>query len=153
MRQKNRGQATVEFAFVVFLFFMLLFAVLDIGIYAFDKMGANEVAREVARIVAVGSADATELEKINSRLQGMKQAKLRLNYYEADADLANRLLAVAAKLPAVSGGNLQLGADSTVTNGNIRVCLTAAPRFKIGFANLLLPAEFSSGNVEMRLEN
>ena len=153
MQQGNRGQAMVEFALVAGLFFFLFFAVFDVGIYAFDRLGANEIAREVARLVAVGSADATELDKINSRLQGMKQVKLKLNYYEADAELRSRLQAVAARLPALSGGNLQYGVDAAVTSGNIRVCLTAAPRFTIGFAHFVLPAELSSGNVEMRLEN
>ena len=153
MQQGSRGQAMVEFALVAGLFFFLFFAVLDLGIYSFDRLGATEIAREVARLVAVGSADAAELEKINNRLQGMKQVKLQLNYYEADAELLSRLQAVAVRLPALSGGNLQHGADAAVTSGNIRICLTAVPRFTIGFAKLLLPAELSSGNVEMRLEN
>ena len=152
MQQGNRGQATVEFSLVVALFFFLCFAALDVGIYAFDRLGANEMAREVARLVAVGNADAAQLNKINSRLQGMNQAKLRLNYREADAALTDRLQAVAAQLPALSG-QVYLGADATVTTGNIRVSLTAAPRFNIGFANFVLPAELSSGNVEMHLEN
>lgn len=49
MRGRSRGQALVEFALVVPLFLLMLFAIVDFSRYVYSNNSLNEVAREAAR--------------------------------------------------------------------------------------------------------
>jgi Flp pilus assembly protein TadG len=46
---RTRGQALVEFALVIPLFLLVLFAIIDMSRFVFDSNALNETAREAAR--------------------------------------------------------------------------------------------------------
>jgi Flp pilus assembly protein TadG len=52
-RNRTRGQALTEFAFVAPIFFLLLFAMLDFGRYVYYVQVLNNAAREGARYAIV----------------------------------------------------------------------------------------------------
>jgi hypothetical protein len=54
-KDKSRGQALVEFALVVPMFLLLLFAIVDMGRYVYASNSLNQAAREAARIGSVVS--------------------------------------------------------------------------------------------------
>lgn len=63
-RPRSRGQSLVEFALVLPIFLLLLFAVVDGGRYVFASSAVSNAAREAARLGSVeaywlGSADPT----------------------------------------------------------------------------------------------
>jgi Flp pilus assembly protein TadG len=52
-RPRRRGQALVEFALVVPIFCLLVFAVVDVARYVYNTNALNEAARQAARVGAV----------------------------------------------------------------------------------------------------
>jgi hypothetical protein len=52
-RDRSRGQSLVEFAIVVPLFFLLLFAFIDVGRYVYTTTAYGQAAREGARYGSV----------------------------------------------------------------------------------------------------
>ena len=51
---KSRGQALTEFALVIPLFLLILFAIVDMARFVYSSNALNEVAREAARQGTVG---------------------------------------------------------------------------------------------------
>lgn len=58
-KNKNKGQAIVEFALVIPVFLILAFGILEVGRLVFTQMIVAQAAREGARAVAV-SGDRTQ---------------------------------------------------------------------------------------------
>ena len=56
-RQRSRGQALAEFALVAPIFFLMLFAIIDFGRYAYYVQVLNNAAREGARYAIVHGAE------------------------------------------------------------------------------------------------
>ncbi len=54
-KRRSRGQALVEFALVVPMFLLLIFAIVDVGRYVYANNALNQTAREAARVGAVTS--------------------------------------------------------------------------------------------------
>ena len=54
--RKNQGQGLVEFAIVVPLFFLLVFAVLDLGRYYFVKITIENAVRQAGRFAVTGQS-------------------------------------------------------------------------------------------------
>ncbi len=52
-RERTRGQALVEFALVLPLFFLLLFGIIDVGRLVYVSNAFNQAAREAARYGSV----------------------------------------------------------------------------------------------------
>lgn len=57
-RRRSRGQALVEFALVVPIFFLILFAIIDFGRYVYYVQILNNAAREGARYAIVHGANS-----------------------------------------------------------------------------------------------
>lgn len=67
LRNRDRGQALVEFALIVPIFLLILFGIFDVGraIYAFNTI--NQAAREAARLAIVDQTVAhVQTEGANS---------------------------------------------------------------------------------------
>ncbi len=56
---RDRGAAAVEFALVVPILLMLLFGMIDYGLYFSNQLGVQQGARDAARQAAVGSSLGT----------------------------------------------------------------------------------------------
>lgn len=57
-RGRTRGQALVEFAMVLPIFLLVLFAIVDVARYVYTQNALNNMAREAARASAVESRPA-----------------------------------------------------------------------------------------------
>ena len=57
-RGRRRGQALVEFAMVLPIFLLVLFAIVDVARYVYTQNALNNMAREAARASAVESRPA-----------------------------------------------------------------------------------------------
>ena len=68
MRRRNEqgGQTLVEFALVLPLLLMILFAICQYGFLFYTYISVNQAAREGARHAAVGAADAAIVTKITA---------------------------------------------------------------------------------------
>ena len=55
VRKSNRGQSTVEFAFVAILFFELMFGIIDIGRLFFVELTLQNAMRQAGRYAVTGS--------------------------------------------------------------------------------------------------
>ncbi len=78
LAERDRGQAMVEFALVIPIFLLMLFAVIDFGRYVYTANGLNEAAREAARVGSVslrpecsGTRDACIQQIATSRVPGI----------------------------------------------------------------------------------
>ncbi|HEY8765645.1 MAG TPA: TadE/TadG family type IV pilus assembly protein [Dehalococcoidia bacterium] len=60
----ERGQSMVEFALIVPLFLLLMFAIVDFGMGFYSWITVTNAAREGARIGAVGADSATITQKV-----------------------------------------------------------------------------------------
>ncbi len=74
-RRRRRGQATVEFALVVPIFFMIVFGIIDLGRAVYMFNGVSQAAREIARATSVhpsaplgSSTDAAAVVTLQRRL-------------------------------------------------------------------------------------
>lgn len=57
-RDRSRGQALAEFAMVIPIFLLLLFAIVDVARYVYTQNALSNMAREAARVSAVESRPA-----------------------------------------------------------------------------------------------
>lgn len=57
-RNRTRGQALAEFAMVIPIFLLLLFAIVDVARYVYTQNALSNMAREAARVSAVESRPA-----------------------------------------------------------------------------------------------
>lgn len=85
--RNRQGQSTVEFAIAASLLFFFVFAIIEFGLWGFDRLTVNEAAYELARTVAVGGDDAAKVAQLNTRLSGLKQGEIWLTYQAAQSDL------------------------------------------------------------------
>lgn len=58
-RPQERGQALVEFAFVLTVFLTLLMGIVDLGRWVYTLTGTAEAAAEIARVTSVHPGGAT----------------------------------------------------------------------------------------------
>jgi Flp pilus assembly protein TadG len=89
-RTRERGQSMVEFAVVSQIFFLLLFAIWDVGGAYFDKLSLEQATRDAARKAVVNrslptasivAAAQAEAKKTGSRLDS---SKLTVNVTSTD---------------------------------------------------------------------
>src|SRR5207247_5479201 len=109
IRQLRKGAATVEMAFVVSIFLLLLFGIFEYCRFVFIRQVVVNAAREGARYAVVNTTDTTVVSDtqawVLTRLSGMdKQAKTyNCQVYMADATGKNiRAAANAAFGPHVA---------------------------------------------------
>ena len=71
-RRRSRGQALVEFALVIPVFFMLLFGLIDLGHFVYVSNALNQAAREAARVGSVAGF-TQDCSGVPSRAQCIQQ--------------------------------------------------------------------------------
>ena len=150
--RKRQGQSTVEFAIAASLLFFFIFAIIEFGLWGFDRLTVNEASYELARTVAVGGDDAAKVAQINARLGGLKQGEIWLNYPAAQSDLTLSINKVKNGLTSIPAARIHVGVDAGVAVGKVRVTVTAQPRFSVPLLAAVAPGVVSSGPVEMWLE-
>ena len=150
--RKRQGQSTVEFAIAASLLFFFLFAIIELGLWGFDRLTVNEAAYELARTVAVGGDDAAKVAQLNARLSGLKQGEIWLTYQAAQSDLTRSINKVKNGLTSIPAARVHIGVDASVAAGKVRVTVTAQPRFSVPLLAALALGVVSSGPVEMWLE-
>ena len=150
--KKRQGQSTVEFAIAASLLFFFIFAIIEFGLWGFDRLTVNEAAYELARTVAVGGDDAAKVAQLNARLGGLKQGEIWLTYQAVQSDLTQSINKVKNGLTSIPAARIHIGVDAGVAAGKVRVTVTAQPRFSVPLVAAVAPASISSGPVEMWLE-
>lgn len=149
---RQKGQSTVEFAIVLPLLLFLVCAIMEFGVFMFDYLSVNEIAREMARTLSVGSSDTTLMTKINARFAGMNHVQVQIHVPSSDATVNASIATMLGQLTNVAQSNKNETVDASVATGDIEVIVTASPRFTIPLISNLVPAAISSGPVVMRME-
>lgn len=150
--RKRQGQSTVEFAIAASLLFFFLFAIIELGLWGFDRLTVNEAAYELARTVAVGGDDSAKVAQLNARLGGLKQGEIWLTYQAAQSDLTQSINKVKSGLTSIPAARVHVGSDAGVAAGKVRVTVIAQPRFSVPLIASVVPGVVSSGPVEIWLE-
>ena len=150
--RKRQGQSTVEFAIAASLLFFFVFAIIELGLWGFDRLTVNEAAYELARTVAVGGDDAAKVAQLNARLSGLKQGEIWLTYQAAQSELTQSINKVKNDLTSIPAARIHIGVEAGVAAGKVRVTVTAQPRFSVPLLAAVAPGVVSSGPVEMWLE-
>lgn len=150
--RRQQGQAIVEFAIVLPLFFFLVCVILEFGVFLFDYLSVNEIAREMARTMAVSSNNTTTITKLNARLAGMNTVQVQINLAsDTTATVSANVDTVMSQMTHVS--QYSVNENSAVVNGDIQVTVKAYPRFIIPLISQFIPATISSGIIVMRIES
>jgi Flp pilus assembly protein TadG len=151
LTNRQRGQSTLEFALVAPLFFFLVCIIMEFGILLFDYLSVNEIARELARTLAVGSYDITVLVNANDRFAKMNEVhvQIRVSNDMDDKTLEN----IEGCLGRITKAGVSVSRDAAVAAGTIAVIVTAKPRVNLALLSRFIPDEFSSGTVALRMEN
>jgi Flp pilus assembly protein TadG len=95
LRWEERGQSLVEFAMVVPIFLLLVFAIIDFGRLLMNQVTLTNATREGARIAAVGASSGEVTTRVQSAASGMNPS---VNYTPA----------------TIAGENLTVNATATV---------------------------------------
>lgn len=87
-RRRQEGAVTVEFALVLLPLLLIVFGIIQYGIYFFSLQSGTSVTREALRKVSVGDCqDAGQLEDyIESRLVGASTGNLSVTRTYLDQD-------------------------------------------------------------------
>jgi Flp pilus assembly protein TadG len=79
----ERGQSMVEFALIVPLFLLLMFAIVDFGMGFYSWITVTNAAREGARIGAVGADSATITQKVKDTAGSLNNSNLTISVSNA----------------------------------------------------------------------
>ena len=116
----ERGQSLVEFAMVVPLLLLLVFAIIDFG-RAFDSwITVTSAAREGARVGAVGADQATIISKVDQAASDLDQSKLTVNVTNAQGAPGSTVsvqVNYAFSFITPIGGLMQLIGGGSLPNG------------------------------------
>lgn len=116
-RRTSRGQALVEFALVIPVFFMLMFGLIDLGHFVYVSNALNQAAREAARVGSVVGY-TEDCSGVTSRAQCIQQVAIgRMAGAPAPT--------VASGCSRIDGtGTVTVGADSCRAGDQLTVRLT-----------------------------
>lgn len=81
----ERGQSMVEFALIVPLFLLLMFAIVDFGMGFYSWITVTNAAREGARIGAVGKDSATITQHVKDTARSLKDINSNLTISVSNA--------------------------------------------------------------------
>ena len=76
LRRHRRGQSLVEFALIVPIFLILVFAIVDFGMGFHAYITVTNSAREGARLGAVGASSPTIVQRVRDTSGTLDQSKL-----------------------------------------------------------------------------
>lgn len=79
LKQGEQGQALVEMALVLPLFFLLLFGVIEMGRIGYAYLTISNAVREGARTAAIGGSDLDIRNKINNSAANLDAELLIIN--------------------------------------------------------------------------
>ncbi len=79
----ERGQSLVEFALIVPLFLLLMFAIVDFGMGFYSWITVTNAAREGARIGAVGADSATITQRVKDTAGSLNNSNLTISVSNA----------------------------------------------------------------------
>jgi Flp pilus assembly protein TadG len=97
-RRDEQGAVAVEFALISMLLFLILFGIIQYGLYFWASQNGSSVAREALRRASVGACNDTELTTfVNSRISTASASRTFLDSTGS---------AVAA--PGVAGGTVEV---------------------------------------------
>ncbi len=74
----ERGQSLVEFALIIPLFLLLMFAIVDFGMGFYSWITVTNAAREGARIGAVGADSATITQRVKDTAGSLNGTNLTI---------------------------------------------------------------------------
>jgi len=79
----ERGQAMVEFAMIVPIFLLLVFAIVDFGMGLYSWITVTNAAREGARIGAVGADSTTITQRVRDTAGSLNNSNLTVTVQNA----------------------------------------------------------------------
>ena len=79
LREGERGQALVEMALVLPLFFLLLFGVIEMGRVGYAYITVSNAAREGGRVATIGGTDLEITSSIKNAATSLNPASLTIN--------------------------------------------------------------------------
>ncbi len=82
-RDGEKGQSLAEFAMVVPIFLLLVFAIVDFGMGFHSWITVTNSAREGARLGAVGADQASIIQRVHDTASSLDQAKLAIGVTNA----------------------------------------------------------------------
>jgi Flp pilus assembly protein TadG len=87
-RDRSRGQALVEFAFVFPIFFLLFIAMIDLGLAVFSYNSLTNAAREGARLAIVNQDTPTVITRAKNAVSiaEINDPSVTVNYYNQNDD-------------------------------------------------------------------
>ena len=125
----ERGAAAVEFALVMPILFLLVFGILQYGLYFWAHQGGSDIARDAARLSAVGepTACADFREEIADQIDGLTgsgtTASIKRDYSTADVQVGDKVVVTVAFdsydlqlpfLPFIDDGRVTTTAEAMV---------------------------------------
>lgn len=124
----ERGQSLVEFAFVTFLLFLLVFAVIDFGRLFFVQMTLQHAVREAGRFAVTGNKlqDPNNPGQFLTRVNSIKEVARRS---AAGLDVS------AIDVSSASGSGSAGGPDQSVTISLTHSLKFATPLIRVFFPN------------------
>jgi Flp pilus assembly protein TadG len=82
----ERGQSLVEFALIIPLFLLLMFAIVDFGMGFYSWITVTNAAREGARIGAVGADSATIQQRVKDTAGSLNNSNLTISVSNAQGN-------------------------------------------------------------------
>lgn len=79
LRKSEQGQALVEMALVLPLFFLLLFGVIEMGRIGYSYITVSHAAREGGRVATIGGSDLDITNAINNAAVSLDPASLTIS--------------------------------------------------------------------------
>lgn len=94
LRRRERGASAVEFALVMPFLLLLVFGLIQYGLYFWALQGGSDVARSAARLAAVGNANACAdfRESVASEVGGYASTTPTITRVYSDAETTNAAL-------------------------------------------------------------
>lgn len=131
----ERGQSLVEFALVVPMLLLVLFAIIDFGRLFQGYITLTNATREGARIAAVGGTDSDISARVLSAASGLSGVTVSpASYPDAGGDISGNSVVVTASAPmsfitpigalitmVSKGANSVGGSFSLTSSSNMRI--------------------------------
>lgn len=121
------GQSLVEFALIVPLFLLLVFAIVDFGMGFYSWITVTNAAREGARVGAVGADQATIIQRVKDTSGSLNNSNLTVSVTNAQGNAGEEvgvsvqykytlITPVSSVMGKISGGSLGPNINFTATS-------------------------------------
>jgi Flp pilus assembly protein TadG len=85
--KSEKGQSLVEFALILPIFLLLLFAILDFGRIYFAYLTIDHAGREAARAASIGSTDIEEVAVSNASSINLTEDQVTFTTLDGEATI------------------------------------------------------------------